>query len=126
MRSLFVLLVSVLAPFASASAKTVTIEVSDIFSYENIKAFSDGSVAIAEPKVYEYYMGAATRGVADDNATAACKQIGKKSFSYEIGDAKARIRTVNFSLKADGSLSDPWFVDGGRYSTLFIRKVMCK
>lgn len=126
MKSLIFLLVSVLTPISFASAKSITIEVSGAFSYEDIKAFSDGSVAITGPKVYEYYMGAATRGIVDDNAMAACIQIGKKSFTYEVGDIKAQTRTVNFSLKADDSLSDPWFADGGKYSTLYIRKVLCK
>jgi hypothetical protein len=126
MKTFFILLVSVLAPLASASAKTVTIEMSDVFSYEDIKAFSDGTVAVTGPKVYEYYIGAETRGVAADNAVAACRQIGKKPFNYEIGDAKAQIRTINYTLNEDGSLSVPWFAYGGKYSTLFIKKVMCK
>lgn len=126
MTSFFILLVSVLAPLASASAKTVTVEMSDVFSYEDIQAFSDGTVAVTSPKVYEYYIGAETRGVAADNAIAACSQIGKKPFDYEIGDAKAQIRTINYTLTEDGSLSAPWFSHGGKYSTLFIKKVLCR
>ena len=117
---------SLILPLASASAKSVTIEVSDILAYQSIKAFADGTCTVTGPQIYDYAVGARTRGQAADNAAFVCDKLGKNIFHYEAGLGDRQIRTINFTLNDDGNFSEAWFTYGEKPNTLILAKVMCK
>ncbi len=126
MKTFVLLFASLFLSLASASAKSVTIEVSDVLSYQSIKAFADGTFTVTGAKIYDYALGAGTRGQAADNAAFVCNELGKKIFHYEAGLGDRQIRTINFTLNDDGNFSEAWFAYGGQPNTLLLAKVMCK
>lgn len=113
-------------PLASAFARTVTVEVTDVLTYESLTAFGDGTKRVMVPKVYDYYLGASSGRESEDNARAVCQFIGMSYFHHEVSGIERQVRTINFTFERDGTRSKPWFGWGGEYHTTVLNSVLCQ
>lgn len=120
-------LFAVILPLSFANAKTVTINVTDEFSYSEIVAYKDGTKAVTYPKMYGYFFDVTTRGEASDNAAAICFMLGWPTvLDYSVvRTGKGSLKTVLMKVE-DGKLSEPSFARGGEMETLVMNKVLCR
>ncbi len=117
----FVLLALVLLP-SLAFARSVNIEVDDVLTFESIKEYSDGTKAVTLPKIYDYFLGVSTRGIADDNAEVVCRHLDMRMMAREARLLRSSVRTINFVIGEQGRISRPWF-EG---DVMIMSKVLCR
>lgn len=96
-----------------AAARSITIEVSNELTFQSIRSYEDGMTFITRPKMYDYYIGSATKAEAELNALVVCKKLGMKFFdqtTFQFLDGKMH-RTVLYTPTADGQAAAPSFVE---------------
>lgn len=123
----FLIALAMLACSSFASAKTVTIGVSEVLSYSNLKGFTDGIVRLTNPKAYDFFFDAENRGVSANNAKVVCSMLQMDYLEHGVDFLYGQFKVISFEVDEQGELSEPYFRgNGGDQYQAVLKTVMCK
>lgn len=123
----FLVVLSVLAGSSFASAKSITIEASEVLTYSDLKGFKDGVVRLTNPRAYDFFFDAENRGVSENNAKVVCSMLQMDYMHCEVSFPYGQFEVIGFEIDDQGKLSEPYFRgNGGDQYQAVLKTVMCK
>lgn len=112
---------ALLLPFASVFGKSITIDVSDIVSYDHIRTYSDGVTVVSTPKLYGLYLADSNVDSSKTTALVFCKKIGMKYYG-KVGTSLSKLKNTISYDHEDGLIVGPHFSSGN----LVLSRVICR